>query len=77
MPTIRKALIENGSPLANFEMDDDRIFFEATLFIHEAFSIDQKSNEKRLEKAPEKVGKSSERIRNDFGKSSERIRNKY
>lgn len=77
IPTIRKALIENGSPLANFETDDDRSFFEVTLFIHEAFSIDQKSNEKRLEKAPEKVRKSTGRVRKEFGTISERVRKEF
>ena len=37
IPTIRKSLIENGSPEAYFETDEERSFFETTLFVHAFF----------------------------------------
>jgi ATP-dependent DNA helicase RecG len=70
IPTIRKALIENGSPLANFETDDDRSFFETTLFIHADFIKSKKSDNV-------KENKISEQIRNKFGTNSEQIRKEF
>jgi ATP-dependent DNA helicase RecG len=37
IPTILKALHENGSPAPRFTSDEDRTFFEVELFIHPAF----------------------------------------
>jgi ATP-dependent DNA helicase RecG len=37
IPTVLKALKENGSPPPSFKSDDDRTFFEVELFIHPAF----------------------------------------
>ena len=37
IPIIRKALQANGSPLAFFDTDEDRSFFETTFYIHEGF----------------------------------------
>ena len=53
IPTIRKALMKNGSPLASFETDEDRSFFEVTIPIHPVFNIEK---EKGQEKVGEKVG---------------------
>jgi ATP-dependent DNA helicase RecG len=77
IPTIRKAIIANGSPNAYFETDEDRSFFETTLFIHESFKSDMKSTEKKDKKATKKVGKSSEGVRKEFGTISERIRKEF
>ena len=67
IPTIRKAIIENGSPLAYFETDENRSFFETTLFIHPDFT---KSN-KSLDVNDNKI---SEEFRKNFGRISEEIR---
>ena len=45
IPTIRKSLIENGSPEAYFETDEERSFFETTLFVHAFFKNDKKVTE--------------------------------
>ena len=37
IPTVLKALKDNGSPAPNFTSDDDRTYFEVELFIHPAF----------------------------------------
>jgi ATP-dependent DNA helicase RecG len=37
IPTIFKALKDNGSPLPRFNTDEDRTFFEVELFIHPPF----------------------------------------
>jgi len=37
IPIIRKVLKENGSPEAVFNTDEERTFFETTIFIHELF----------------------------------------
>ena len=37
IPTILKALKDNGSPAPRFNTDDERTFFEVELFIHPAF----------------------------------------
>lgn len=37
IPTILKALKDNGSPAPRFHTDDNRTFFEVELFIHPAF----------------------------------------
>jgi len=39
IPTILRALEDNGSPKPRFHTDDDRTFFEVELFIHPAFTI--------------------------------------
>ena len=39
IPIIRKVLKENGSPEAVFNTDEERTFFETTIFIHELFLI--------------------------------------
>jgi len=41
IPTILKALKENGSPVPRFHTDDDRTVFEVELFIHPAFEAKQ------------------------------------
>ena len=38
IPTIFKALKDNGSPLPRFNTDDDRSFFEVELFVHPVFN---------------------------------------
>ena len=45
IPTIRKSFIENGSPEAYFETDEERSFFETTLFVHAFFKNDKKVTE--------------------------------
>ncbi len=37
IPTVLKALKDNGSPAPAFKSDDDRTYFEVELFIHPAF----------------------------------------
>ncbi len=39
--SIRKALLTNGSPLASFDTDEDRSFFEVTIPIHPAFNMEE------------------------------------
>ena len=39
IPTIRKALLKNGSPLAFFDTDEDRSFFEVNITIHPVFNV--------------------------------------
>jgi ATP-dependent DNA helicase RecG len=39
IPTILKALEDNGSPKPRFNTDDDRTFFEVELFAHPSFTI--------------------------------------
>lgn len=58
IPTIRKSLIENGSPEAYFETDEERSFFETTLFVHAFFKNDKK--------VTENFGTISEQFRNKF-----------
>lgn len=56
IPTIRKALLENGSPLAIFDTDDDRSFFEVTIPVHPAFGKKAKSGAKGGAKGGAKSG---------------------
>ena len=46
-------MLKNGSPLASFETDEDRSFFEVTIPIHPIFNMEK---EKGQEKVGEKVG---------------------
>lgn len=39
IPTVLKALKDNGSPAPNFKSDDDRTYFEVEIFIHPAFVL--------------------------------------
>ncbi|MDP1614512.1 MAG: ATP-binding protein [Methylococcales bacterium] len=39
IPTVLKALKDNGSPPPNFKSDDDRTFFEVEIFSHPAFVV--------------------------------------
>lgn len=61
IPTITKALEENGSPKAVFDTDEDRTFFHVTLPIHPEF----------LEST--KVRKSSTKVRNKSTLTSQEI----
>lgn len=61
IPTITKALEENGSPKAVFDSDEDRSFFHVTIPIHPGF----------LE--PSKVSKSPTKVRKKIIRSSEEI----
>lgn len=71
IPIIRKALKENSSPAAFFDTDEDRSFFETTLYIHPAFiqsSVEGKETELISETFRNDFGMISERIRKEFGK---------
>lgn len=60
VPTILKALKENGSPLPIFETDEERSFFTVTLKIHEAFS--GKEITEFIEVKPRKIRRSRAQI---------------
>lgn len=50
IPTILKALKDNGSPEPRFNTDEDRSFFEVELFIHPSFTkADKQGNEPDIE----------------------------
>lgn len=55
IPIIRKALQENGSPVAYFDTDEDRSFFETTLAIHPVFKSGAKSGAKPVQKTSAKL----------------------
>ncbi len=58
IPTIRKALLNNGSQLASFDTDEDRSFFKVTIPIHSAFNTEKKTGRERVgERVGEKAGK--------------------
>lgn len=63
VPTILKALKENGSPLPIFETDEDRSYFTVTLKIHEAFLV--KDSPEIIEDKPKKARRSREQISNE------------
>lgn len=77
IPTIRKVLDENGSPDAFFDTDDDRSFFETTLFIHSDFieSVEtaQKLDDAMSEERRNDDGMMTEEFRKNFGRISEAI----
>lgn len=63
VPTILRALRENGSPLPIFETDEERSYFTVTLKIHEAFL--EKDIPEFTEVKPRKIRRSREQIRNE------------
>lgn len=80
IPTIRKALKENVSPEAYFNTDEDRSFFETTIYTHELFKSDngdQKNSEDTSERLRNDYGMITERLRNDYGINTEELRDKY
>ncbi|MEG2124111.1 MAG: ATP-binding protein, partial [Clostridium sp.] len=46
IPTILSELSNNGSPIPEFDTDDDRNYLETTIKIHEGFEITVDSNQK-------------------------------
>ncbi|TVP44708.1 MAG: hypothetical protein EA341_16325 [Mongoliibacter sp.] len=60
IPTIIKAMKNNGSPSPEFHTDEDRSFFHVVLPIHDAFLAPTKVRRK-TDTSSEKTAKSSER----------------
>lgn len=52
VPTMLRALSDNGSKPPLFETDDDRTFFKVTFFLHEAFSKELGSRGRISEQGP-------------------------
>ncbi|SMD45832.1 ATP-dependent DNA helicase RecG [Aquiflexum balticum DSM 16537] len=72
IPTITKALEENGSPKAVFDTDEDRTFFHVTLPIHSQFLLSTKVH-KSSTKVRKKISLSSEEIINEMGETAFKI----
>ncbi|MBD3630954.1 RNA-binding domain-containing protein [Cyclobacterium sp.] len=72
IPTIIKALEENGSPKAVFETDDDRSFFHVAIPIHSKFLTSTKVRISKT-KVRKKIILSSEEIKRELGESAFKI----
>lgn len=72
IPTIIKALEENGSPKAVFETDDDRSFFHVAVPIHPKFLTSTKVRISKT-KVRKKIMLSSEEIKRELGESAFKI----
>ncbi|WP_162416954.1 RNA-binding domain-containing protein [Cyclobacterium roseum] len=72
IPTIIKALEENGSPKAVFETDDDRSFFHVAIPIHSKFLTSTKVRISKT-KVRKKIMLSSEEIKRELGESAFKI----
>lgn len=72
IPTITKAMEENGSPKAVFDTDEDRSFFHVTIPIHPEFLISTKVR-KSSTKVRKKSALSSQEIRDMFGENALKI----
>jgi len=72
IPTIIKALEENGSPKAVFETDDDRSFFHVAVPIHSKFLTSTKVRISKT-KVRKKIILSSEEIKRELGESAFKI----
>jgi len=72
IPTITKALEENGSPQAVFNTDEDRSYFHVTVPIHPEFLVSTKVFESST-KVRNKSILSSQEIRDQFGENALKI----
>lgn len=72
IPTIRKALEENGSPQAIFDTDEDRSYFHVTIPIHPEFLVSTKVR-KSITKVRKKTVLSSQEISNQYGENALKI----
>lgn len=72
IPTITKAMEENGSPKAMFETDEDRSFFHVTLPIYPEFPASTKVR-KSSTKVRKKSVLSSQEIKDQFGENALKI----
>jgi len=72
IPTIIKALEENGSPKAVFDTDEERSFFHVTIPIHPEFLASTKVR-KSSTKVRKKSSLSSQEIRDQFGENALKI----
>ena len=70
---ILDALQKNGSPLPEFETDENHDYFITRIFIRSDFYDEPDGLENEAEKADE----TSEQLRNNFGTTSEQLRKKY
>lgn len=73
IPTIIKAMENNGSPNPEFHTDDDRSFFHVVLPVHDAFLAPTKVRRKTdssSEKTPDLPFLSSEKIIEEFGENA-------
>ncbi|PSL02233.1 RNA-binding domain-containing protein [Cecembia rubra] len=72
IPTITKALEENGSPQAVFDTDEDRSYFHVTVPIHPEFRVSTKVH-KSSTKVRKKSVLSSQEIIDKFGENALKI----
>ncbi|MBW3469511.1 winged helix-turn-helix transcriptional regulator [Arthrospiribacter ruber] len=76
IPTIIKAMENNGSPPAKFDTDEDRSFFHVVLPVNDAFLASTKVRRKMIsssEKMVETPFVSSEKIIEEFGENAYKI----
>lgn len=72
IPTITKALEENGSPQAVFDTDEDRSYFHVTIQIHPEFTESTKVR-KSSTKVRKKSVLSSQEIKDQFSENALKI----
>ena len=72
IPTIIKAMEDNGSPKTEFDTDEERSFFHVMLPVHNAFLASTKVRRSKT-KVRKKIILSSEEIKNELGESAFKI----